>query len=220
MILVSICFVLTTGYLLEIYFFCFVTQLIATKGRLWEVKLIIFLRIHRKAIFTYLSAGWIDVAHACFLIFLFILVLLGSLILELYFFIIFNYIKLIHTFCFYNTSEQISFVALWTIKIFFIQVLWIPLSTNLYKVDLTNLVLQISIELPRRVKPTHRHVVILNSGYCRILPSQICVPLILLCIIQTLGVLRVYKEVVAIVLDNIFLLYNAIYLCLLFRLFI
>ena len=171
MILESICFVLTTDYFLKFDVFCIMTYLIVTKRRWWKVKLIIFLWIHWKAIFTWFSAGWVNVAHARFLIFWFVLVLLRSLVLGRKLLIIFNNIKFISSICFYNSSEQIPFVALWTIKMFFIQVLCIPLSTNLGKVDWTNLFLQMIIELSRGVKPAHRHVIILYSGYCRILPS-------------------------------------------------
>ena len=77
-----------------------------------EAYLIIFLRIHTKAVLT-LSTRWIDVTHAGFLVLLLIHVSLLSLIRRRH---ATHFIsKIIVAFCFDDASEQVAFVTLRTI---------------------------------------------------------------------------------------------------------
>ena len=105
-----------------------------------EFCLVVFLRIHAKRIFTFATC-WIDITHACLSIFLVVDVLLWSFVWRWTFLIIFTGIKGLEIFSFYNSSEQMPLVALRVMSLFFIQISWIPISSNLSKVYIVYLFL-------------------------------------------------------------------------------
>ena len=98
-----------------------------------KIYLVVLLRIHAKRILTFSTCG-VDITHACLSIFLVIDVLLWSLVWRRTFSLIFTSINRLKIFRFYHPSEQIPFVALWAMSLLFIQISWVPVSTNLCKV--------------------------------------------------------------------------------------
>ena len=105
-----------------------------------EICLVVFLRIHAKRILTFTTCR-IDIAHACLSIFLVVDVLLWSFVRRWTFTIIFTGIEGLEIFSLYNLCEQMPLVALWVMSLFFIQISWVPISSNLSKVYIVYLFL-------------------------------------------------------------------------------